>query len=1510
VSKLKITAGIKKVLRILLFCATGVVLLAGMLYLLLQTSYVQTALVQYITQQVKASTGVTIQIGHVDFRPVKSLVLKEVLLKDFKNDTLLYCQDLRVKADSFNIVNKSFTIGEIVLNQADFNLWISRGEGSPTNIEMFLDSLQRVAPADTEGEGGEKQSGWLMGLKKVSLRDSRFTYREEEYEPVDYGVNWTDVECRDLNVDITDFDFGDEYSQIVVSGLSFIEKSGLRMKELDGRVRIRESNLTITDARIELERSSLDLMKLEFSWTPDQHDWRYFTTRVQQYYELGPSSVSFIDLAYFNGVLRGIDNTVRCSGIVNNTINKLEGHDLYFELGDKTVFQGSFKSEGLPDVWNTRFHIDLYKAHLNPDDLETVYLPWFDRYIPVPEPLHHFSFVDFESICFEGTLSDFMVKAKSITPALAGNLTFRYAPCPDKKPDCDAMGGDFHFYQVDCGKLSGLSMLGYGSLSGSYAGVWDTRGPSFHIDSKVERLNIHQGNVKDMKVAMTYETGKLDVMATVENEQMQGGVLLAYDLSDSLNFLSTRGQLRIDELAAFGLDIKGGQEALETSFEIIHAGQENKSFTNLSLTDFKYTCDTATFTIDKISMEDNQKGDHNTTTLKSDVVDLFISGNFRELRPAPFVFRLMQNYLPAYSVHQPKKTRKYPKRKEPEKFDFQYTVQVKDAGRILQVLYPDLYIASGTLITSDYRNETGQLRLRLTTDSIGYEDISLLHSKIDLVGDMQRLDMKYTTDRLIYGNGYQLYNVRNELTLADNHLDNRLSWCNWGDKTYSGELSACVVFSPDEKYGYNTEIRIHPGVIVMNDSVWRVKESSVFIAGKEIDVSDFFIQRGKESLSVNGKLSESTEEKLFVKLENFNLENVSRIALKHRPFLFGIATGSLTLQDYYKNFMLITDFNVDNWGINRDTLGSLSLRSYWDADNRNVIVGAENRVDDAVPLVVQGYYTPEKDTIDVGIHLEKVGLERLGIYASDFVTETAGNLSGNVRISGNTYKPDISGFVYFDSVGMKVNVLNTKFFVHDSVHIVNNHLLFRNFYMKDIHGQQAVLNGEYQFWENRYRLDARFEKFMVLNTGFADNESFYGQVYLSGLADLDNHNGVDNVTVNARTENDSRLYLPLSAGMTEQSNNFLHFVHTGQPENQKIQPKSAVSDINLNANLEVNDKLNVQVIFDPTVGDILKTTGNGDIKITFDKDGNLNMFGEYQIAKGDYLFTLSNLVNKKFVLTPGGTISWSGSPYEAMLNINAVYNLKTTITELLPAEKLSSDESNPDEKIATESGRKVPVECILNLSDNLTNPVVKFDINFPTLETQSKSYIQSLFSSQDEINKQMFSLLVLNRFYRTDNTGDYGLQAQTAGVTTLTEMFSNQLSRWFSQFSSNVDIGFAYRRGDREKEMTSDEFELAVSTQLLDDRITISANGNMDVGGNRNAAGDENRKNNIAGDFDIEVKLNKQGSLKMKAYSHTNEKLLYNNTETIQGVGVSYQESFDTLRELLRKYFGFLRKRK
>lgn len=1507
-SKLKIRAGIKNFFRIILFFTLGVLLLLGIFYALLQSSYVQTSLVKYITERVEKNTGVKIRVGGVDFRPMRSFVLNDVLLKDFKNDTLVFCQSVKVRTDSFNLVNRSFNVSEITLDKACFHLWISRGEEKAvTNIEMFLDSLQRSNAGKVESTRAlEEKRGWLIGLKKVGIRNSHFTYQEEEYEPVDYGVNWTDVDCRELNADISGFDFAGGPTRLVVSGLSFIEKSGLRMKDLSGRVKIGEGNLVITDCRIELERSKLDLMKLEFRWIPNQHDWRYFTTRMQQYYELGPSDVSFMDLAYFNGILRGINNTVKCSGIVSNTIDQLEGHDLYFELGEKTVFQGSFKSLGLPDVRNTMFDIELHKAHLGPEDLASVYLPWFGRNIPVPRPLFRLPYIDFEHIKFNGTLSDFIVRAKSVTPALTGSLTFIYSPCPGEAPDCSAMKGDFKFDRINVGRLTGFSLLGNGSLTGSYAGIWDDKGPSFHLNTRLPRLNVNKGVVKGTEIAVTWEDDKVDLIAAVENDLVRGGAVMSYDSQDTLDFVSCRGKLQVDDLAAFGFGLKNGVEKAEVGFDLLYAGQQQKSFTNLTLSDLRYTNSFGEFLLNNLCLEDSQYKDYNTTTLKSDVMDLAIEGKFREVRPLPFVIQLMQNYLPAYTKY---KKKKFSKESGLKQFDFKYTVDVKDINPLLRVLYPDLSVSPGTRLVSYFRHGDEELNLNLWSDSIRYQDISLIKSTINLRGDWDQLRMSYGADRVKYGAGYQLYNVRNELKLADNHLDNKLSWSNWASKTYSGELSACVIFTPDEKNEYFTDIQIHPGIIVMDDSVWRVNKSSVSIRGKEIEIQDFSIRRGKEFLFVGGKISENPEDKLYINLEYFNLKNFARIALNHRSNLFGTATGSLVVQDYYKDCLLISDFNVDNWGVKRDTLGSLHWRSYWDMESKSVIVGAENRVGKEIPLLISGYYTPANDTLSVSLKLNRVGLGRMGIYASDYFSETEGYLSGNVEVAGTLRKPDVSGFVYLDSVGMKINALNTNFYVHDSIYIDRNKLLFKNFGLHDVHGKRAVLEGEYQILENRYYLNAKFNEFQVLNTGAADNDLFYGQMYLSGLAELNNTNEVVNITVNARTENESKLYLPLSAGMTEQANNFLHFTTSGQMDAHKIPANNAFADINLNANLEVNDHLNVQVIFDPTVGDILKTTGKGDIKIALDNEGSLSMFGEYRISRGDYLFTLSNLVNKKFVLTPGGTITWSGSPYDAMLNINAVYSLKTTIAELLPQERSGSEDTGGEEKIATESGRKVPVECILNLSDNLNNPVVQFDINFPTLETQSKSYIQSLFSSQDEINKQMFSLLVLNRFYRTDNTGDYGNQAQTAGVTTLTEMMSNQLSRWFSQFSNNVDIGVAYRRGDREREMTSDEFELAVSTQLLDDRITISANGNMDVGGNKGTT-EENKKTNIAGDFDIEVKLNKQGTLKMKAYSHTDEKLLYNNTETIQGVGISYQESFDTLRELLHKYFGFLRKKK
>ena len=147
------------------------------------------------------------------------------------------------------------------------------------------------------------------------------------------------------------------------------------------------------------------------------------------------------------------------------------------------------------------------------------------------------------------------------------------------------------------------------------------------------------------------------------------------------------------------------------------------------------------------------------------------------------------------------------------KFDFEYIVRIKDADRVLKVLYPGLSISAGSQITSFFRRGDEKLTLNLLADTIRYNDIILLSPEVHMEGDPRRLKLNCSTDKVVYSSGYQLFNLRNELTLEDNNLDNRLSWCNWEYSTYSGVLAASVIFRPSEKRGYTTEIKVHPGVM-------------------------------------------------------------------------------------------------------------------------------------------------------------------------------------------------------------------------------------------------------------------------------------------------------------------------------------------------------------------------------------------------------------------------------------------------------------------------------------------------------------------------------------------------------------------------------------------------------------------------------------------------------------------------------------------------------------------------
>ena len=325
--------------------------------------------------------------------------------------------------------------------------------------------------------------------------------------------------------------------------------------------------------------------------------------------------------------------------------------------------------------------------------------------------------------------------------------------------------------------------------------------------------------------------------------------------------------------------------------------------------------------------------------------------------------------------------------------------------------------------------------------------------------------------------------------------------------------------------------------------------------------------------------------------------------------------------------------------------------------------------------------------------------------------------------------------------------------------------------------------------------------------------------------------------------------------------------------------------VEMNFDVEVTPDAEIQLIFNSQMGDIIKAIGVGDLSVQIDRKYNIEMYGNFTIEKGDYLFTLENIINKRFSIEKGGTIQWSGDPYNAMIDLTAVYKVKTTLKELFVNENSNIDLT-----------RRIPVDCIIYLSDNLMQPNIGFDIYLPTVADEVQNEVDLLIVTEEDVNRQMISLLMMGNFYTPDILSGNRTTSTTSAMlgSTAGELISNQLSNWLSQISDNWNFGVNWRPGD---EITNDQVELALSTQILNDRVTIDGNIANNANGQQtaNTAG-------FVGDFDVNVKLTDNGKLQLKAYTHSNDDLNDDTASNTQGIGLTYREDFNSLKELWQKF--------
>ena len=293
-------------------------------------------------------------------------------------------------------------------------------------------------------------------------------------------------------------------------------------------------------------------------------------------------------------------------------------------------------------------------------------------------------------------------------------------------------------------------------------------------------------------------------------------------------------------------------------------------------------------------------------------------------------------------------------------------------------------------------------------------------------------------------------------------------------------------------------------------------------------------------------------------------------------------------------------------------------------------------------------------------------------------------------------------------------------------------------------------------------------------------------------------------------------------------------------------------------------------------------------------------------------------------MKPGGTIRWTGDPYDATINVNAIYDGLRVPPYNFILEYLST---NTDA-----AQRSTPVELSMDLVGSLLQPDITFGINFPNIDPSLRTYtdgkLRALRDDPSELNRQVFGLIVLGNFLPSPIVSTTQQQQYITGINTLSEMLSNQLSNYLTDLLSDVvmDVGFIsgidfdinYRLYQIEglesinlddPTTTRQQVQLGLKNYLFNDRLLINIGGNFDIINSDDVAS-SNLGSYIAGDFVIEYLLTADGRYKIRAYNRNETGLDFDTQVNETGVGFSYRTEFDSFQEFINSLFGNVKERR
>lgn len=1441
-------------------------------YALMRSSTIQTFLSHKVATYLSEKLKTEVQVGSVDFELFRTFVINDVFVRDLHKDTLVYAGQLKLSVKNFNINKNVFNLKSIEVVNTRFNLVQYKNEHD-LNFQFIVDAFDN---GDTSHTKSKPMYVWCHNFE---LKNVDFSYRYENDTTPNYGINFNDAHVKHVNARLSNFYVEGDTLNGRIDNLTAVEKSGFIIKRFTSEVRICGQFMNFKNLDFTTNNSHVVTDLLSFK-SKNWRDYNNFEENVYMSAIFKRSIVEMEDISYFAPELEGIKKMLTLSGDVHGKVNDLKGRKVNIAFGKSSFLNGDFDLNGLPYLKETFVHLKIEALSTNQTDLETLpNYPFTDKtYLKLPHNIERLGQMNFKGN-FTGFYNDFVAYGNlntqigSISSDIQMKQASAEAPVTYK--------GKLKSNAFDIGTYYGLAdVMRNITLDIDIEGKGlNINNISADIKGKVFSFEFQKYNYRNIDVKGNFAKNIFNGQFAVEDENVALNFDGDIDLTGKLPYLNFKSEIRKANLSNLNLFKTKNKIDFSTTAIVNLTGDDIDNLigsirlTNTHLIQNEKSVDVQNFLLNSTINKDNR-----SLQLLSDFADAEIKGQFslNELQAA--VQKMIESYIP--SIIATTKTKV-----EPSPQNFEFTLLTKQSEDVSRVLFEKLCLHKATLIQGDFHSTKNTFKLNVTAPEIDIADRNLKEFEIRSQTESEKINLVVKANNLALGSNNNVRKIIFYTNAFQDSLKFKLQWINDDVLNNKGKLSGYAAFNSAQ----NVNIHFLPSEIFVEDSLWTISKNNLIqIKSDSIHFSDFALTHNAQSLKVDGLISSKNSDLLNISLSNFNLNILNPLLRQDDITLGGIVDGNTTISGIRTNLVFTSALKFKGFSFNDELLGDGSVMSLWDDSKESIAINGRFLRGDIPTISASGFYYPfrNENSLDFELAFQKTQLKLLEKYTTDVVSHINGTATGDLFLSGSLKKPILTGSLEIQKGGFLVDYINTNYTFSSTVIFKNGLITIPGFILYDANGNKAKAEGVVT---HNYFNDIRFEfnldanKFYCLNTNAAQNNLYYGKAFASGLIKIYGDLKNVNFDIDARTEKGTQFNIPLSGSEEISENKFVTFINKNDTASKvKNAYEVDLSGIQLNFDLDVTPDADVQLIFDSKIGDVIKGNGSGNLKMQINTLGQFNMYGDYTINNGDYLFTLKNVINKRFKIDQGGTIAWNGDPYDADVNINAIYKVRTSLFELL------QDTSSAYKK-------RVPVDVVLHMADKLFNPTINFDINLPNSDERIKSEVRSAigYESEADLNKQVFSLLVLGRFFppseqknNTTANNDIGLTSNSS------ELLSNQISNWLSQTNDLLKIGVKYRPGD---EITNKELQVAVSTELFNDRVSID--GNVGVANNPYSA------SNIVGDVNVEYKINRDGKFRVKAFNQSNDyTTIANNGPYKQGLGLFYREEFDTWGELIRRY--------